>query len=155
MKGNQEFTGGDVSDEKLRELVNNVGCTACVVLITIDEIICANAGDSRAVLTQSTSTYDLSDDHKPDNDDEALRILEAGGNIESGRVNGKLSLSRAIGDLAYKQRKNEGPEKQMVTCVPDVTRRPRTFKDSFLLVACDGIWDSLSSHECSKLIHEL
>ena len=51
MKGNQEFTGGDVSDEKLRELVNNVGCTACVVLITIDEIICANAGDSRAVLT--------------------------------------------------------------------------------------------------------
>ena len=79
-----------------------MGCTACVVLITIDEIICANAGDSRAVLTQSTSTYDLSDDHKPDNDDEALRILEAGGNIESGRVNGKLSLSRAIGDLAYK-----------------------------------------------------
>ena len=79
MKGNQEFTGGDVSDEKLRELVNNVGCTACVVLITIDEIICANAGDSRAVLTQSTSTYDLSDDHKPDNEDEKIRITNAGG----------------------------------------------------------------------------
>ena len=66
-KGNAEFAGGDVSSEKLRELVNNVGTTACVVLITETEIICANAGDSRAVLTQGVSTYDLSDDHKPEN----------------------------------------------------------------------------------------
>ena len=94
--------GGEVSDGKLRELVNNVGCTACVILLTIDEIICANVGDSRAVLTQNISTFDLSDDHKPFNDDEALRILEAGGNVDDGRVNGKLSLSRAIGDLSYK-----------------------------------------------------
>jgi serine/threonine protein phosphatase PrpC len=27
------------------------GCTACVVLLTEDEIICANAGDSRAVIS--------------------------------------------------------------------------------------------------------
>ena len=60
-------------------------------------------GDSRAVLTQNMNTYDLSDDHKPLNDDEALRIVEAGGNVDDGRVNGKLSLSRAIGDLSYKQ----------------------------------------------------
>ena len=101
-KGNGEFAGGDCSDGKLKELVNNVGTTACVVLLTEEEIICANVGDSRAVLTQSTSTYDLSDDHKPENEDEAIRIIEAGGSIEDNRVNGKLSLSRAIGDLAYK-----------------------------------------------------
>ena len=106
---NAEFTGGDVSDEKLRELVNNVGTTACVVLLTHDEIICANVGDSRAVLTQNMSTYDLSDDHKPDNEDETIRIIQAGGEVEDGRVNGKLSLSRAIGDLSYKRNKELSP----------------------------------------------
>ena len=79
-----------------------MGSTACVILLTMDEIICANVGDSRAVLTQDMSTYDLSDDHKPENEDEAMRIIDAGGSIDDGRVNGKLSLSRAIGDLAYK-----------------------------------------------------
>lgn len=50
-KGNGEFAGGGASDSKLRELILNVGTTACVVLLTNSEIICANCGDSRAVLT--------------------------------------------------------------------------------------------------------
>ena len=40
-----------MTDSKLMELVNNVGTTACVILLTDTEIYCANAGDSRAVLT--------------------------------------------------------------------------------------------------------
>ena len=87
-----------------------MGTTACVILVTETEIICANAGDSRAVLTQDLSTYDLSDDHKPDNEDETIRIVDAGGCVQDSRVNGKLSLSRAIGDLSYKQRDDLGPE---------------------------------------------
>lgn len=46
--------------------------------------------------------YDLSDDHKPENEDELIRIEAAGMDVSDGRVNGKLSLSRAIGDLAFK-----------------------------------------------------
>lgn len=82
-----------------------------MLLITENEIICANVGDSRAVLTQDLTTYDLSDDHKPDNEDEKVRITDAGGSVQDGRVNGKLSLSRAIGDLSYKKRDDLGPEK--------------------------------------------
>ena len=43
------------------------GSTSCVVLITPDKIYCANAGDSRAALSQSaaTNTIALSQDHKP------------------------------------------------------------------------------------------
>jgi serine/threonine protein phosphatase PrpC len=33
------------------------GCTANVVLISKDEIICANAGDSRSILRNSDVTY--------------------------------------------------------------------------------------------------
>ena len=52
-----------------------------------------------------------------------MRICEAGGNVVSGRVNEKLAVSRAIGDLSYKTKLELGPEKQIITCVPDVTRR--------------------------------
>lgn len=123
----------------------NVGTTACVCLVTPNEIYCANTGDSRAILTRGTSTFELSDDHKPDNEDEQIRIEAAGCDVTDGRVAGKLSLSRAIGDLAYKQNCNLSVEEQAITCVPDITRRERNDEDSFLLVACDGIWDVLTS----------
>ena len=97
-----ELAGGDASDETLRKIPLNVGTTACVVLLTQTEIYCANAGDSRAILGQGLSTFDLSDDHKPENEDELIRIEAAGCDVSDGRVVGKLSLSRAIGDLAYK-----------------------------------------------------
>lgn len=70
--------------------------------MTPTEIYCANTGDSRAILVRGTSVYDLSDDHKPDNEDELIRIEAAGKDVSDGRVDGKLSLSRAIGDLSYK-----------------------------------------------------
>lgn len=39
----------------------------------------------------------MSIDHKPDLDTEKERIIKAGGFIHAGRVNGSLSLARAIG----------------------------------------------------------
>jgi len=53
----------------------DTGSTACVVLITNSKIYCANAGDSRAVLGQSTGkAIALSEDHKPDVTSEQERI---------------------------------------------------------------------------------
>ena len=42
------------------------GCTACVALITETEIYCANAGDSRCVLSNSGKAIEMSIDHKPE-----------------------------------------------------------------------------------------
>ncbi len=78
------------------------GCTANVVMITKTEIICANAGDSRAVLSKKTKAKDLSVDHKPDLPNEKRRIERAGGFVEESRVNGMLALSRSLGDFEYK-----------------------------------------------------
>ena len=47
--------------------------------------------------------FDLSDDHKPENEEEEQRIVKARGNVDNGRVNGELALSRAIGDMHYKR----------------------------------------------------
>ena len=82
------------------------------MLITQEEIFCANAGDSRCVLTtEQTSAYALSEDHKPENEDELIRIENAGGTVEDGRINGNLGLSRSIGDLDYKQNRQLSPRK--------------------------------------------
>lgn len=81
----------------------SVGCTACVVLITQDKIITANAGDSRAVLCRKGHALPLSYDHKPENQGERERIERGGGSIINGRVNGGLNLSRSLGDFNYKR----------------------------------------------------
>lgn len=62
-------------------------------------------------MSRGTSVFDLSDDHKPDNEDELIRIEAAGADVSDGRVEGKISLSRAIGDLAYKQNKSLSVDK--------------------------------------------
>ena len=93
------------------------GCTANVVLITETEIYCANAGDSRSILKFGDVNYKikqyvaLSEDHKPDDHKESIRISAAGGYVVEGRVNGNLNLSRALGDMEYKRDKNIPAEK--------------------------------------------
>jgi len=88
------------------DIAFNAGCTACSAIITPNEIIVGNAGDSRCVLAvKKGSIYqaiDLSVDHKPDLPEEKQRIQKAGGFVEDNRVNGSLNLSRSLGDLEYK-----------------------------------------------------
>lgn len=84
----------------------HTGCTACVVLITETEIYCANAGDSRCVLSNDGKAIEMSVDHKPELPTEKARIEKAGGFVEENRVRGILNLSRSLGDLEYKQDKD-------------------------------------------------
>mmetsp|Transcript_13798 Transcript_13798/g.34673 ORF Transcript_13798/g.34673 Transcript_13798/m.34673 type:complete len:535 (-) Transcript_13798:449-2053(-) len=92
------------------------GTTTCVVVITPDSIVCANAGDSRAVFarrpeapsTDSSATtvgkaIPLSFDHKPDDEEEEQRVRNAGGYVTGGRVEGDLAVSRGLGDFRFKQ----------------------------------------------------
>lgn len=43
----------------------------------------------------------MSEDHKPEDEEEYARIKKAGGTVSSGRVDGGLNLSRAIGLYSY------------------------------------------------------
>lgn len=124
------------------------GCTAVAALITADnKIYVANAGDSRSVIGIQGRVKPLSFDHKPTGEVERTRISAAGGYIEYGRVNGNLALSRALGDFEFKKNYSLSPEAQIITADPDVTCHEITEEDEFLVVACDGIWDCLSSQQ--------
>jgi serine/threonine protein phosphatase PrpC len=122
------------------------GCTAVSVFVSEREIICANAGDSRCVLCRAGRAVALSVDHKPTLPMERRRIERAKGFVMNRRVNGVLALSRAIGDFAFKRRPFVPWEEQAVTSLPDVvaTAIDRS-TDEFIVLACDGIWDVMSS----------
>jgi protein phosphatase 1G len=134
-----------------------IGCTACVCAITKNLLVVANAGDSRAVLCRAGLAVALSEDHKPNNPTEKKRIEAAGGYVETTgpgqhRVNGNLNLSRALGDLEYKQDWKLGPEEQIISATPDVHIESRGNEDEFLVLCCDGVWDVKSNQEVVDFI---
>ncbi|XP_022851108.1 probable protein phosphatase 2C 60 [Olea europaea var. sylvestris] len=130
------------------------GSTACIAVVRANQLVIANAGDSRCVISRGGQAYNLSRDHKPDLEVERERILEAGGFIHAGRVNGSLNLARAIGDMEFKQNKYLPAEMQIVTANPDVNIVELCHDDEFIVLACDGIWDCMSSQQLVDFIHE-
>eukprot|EP01135_Chromosphaera_perkinsii_P008190 Nk52_evm12s1178 gene=Nk52_evmTU12s1178 len=130
------------------------GATSVVCLIKDGKIYCANAGDSRAIVSTNGRAVPLSYDHKPMNQGEVERILAAGGFVEFGRVNGNLALSRAIGDFEFKNNFYLSAEKQVVTADPDIIVKALTNEEEFMVVACDGIWDVLTNQEVCDFVRE-
>lgn len=149
---------GENAMDVLREFKNEAegqtfaGCTANVVLVTRQEIYCANAGDSRCYLfTKEGQCVPMSSDHKPDVETERYRIHAAGGYVSEGRVNDNLNLTRAIGDLEYKKNTQLKPEEQIISAFPDVKVQPLQKNISFMLIGCDGIWETLTAVEIGKV----
>ncbi|KAJ1271760.1 hypothetical protein BS78_06G150400 [Paspalum vaginatum] len=135
------------------------GCTACVVLIRGNQIIVGNAGDSRCVLSRNDQAIELSTDFKPNLPAERQRIENAGhqvaisearGNI--ARIDDGIAISRSIGDLRYKNNTQLSPMQQAVTAFPEVRSENITHDDQFLIIACDGIWDVMSSQEAVDFV---
>lgn len=105
-----------------------------------------NTGDSRCVMCRNNLAIPLTKDHKPDWPDETARITKLGGKIRKDgstyRIN-DLSVSRAFGDKE---------SCKYVTHCPDIYKYKLTKNDRFIVVACDGLWDVLSSQEVVNFV---
>ncbi|XP_055917685.1 probable protein phosphatase CG10417 [Eupeodes corollae] len=129
------------------------GCTAVVALLHGRDLYVANAGDSRCVVCRNGKAIEMSLDHKPEDELESNRITKAGGRVTlDGRVNGGLNLSRAIGDHAYKMNSELSAEEQMISALPDVKKLIIDKDDEFMVLACDGIWNFMSSEEVVQFV---
>ena len=144
------------------------GTTCVSVIYTPKKLICANIGDSRAVLgrydknAKKWVSIDLSRDHKPTEKDEAKRILNRGGRIKpfTDEVTGEeygpqriwikkeevpgLAMTRSFGDRVAAS--------VGCICLPEIKDFKFEEDDKFLILASDGIWEFIGSEECINII---
>ncbi|XP_031287166.1 probable protein phosphatase 2C 51 [Pistacia vera] len=151
----------DIDAKFTQEAVKNnllSGSTATVIVLFDGKILVANVGDSKAIIFSeiesgqgpeaSLSAIELTKDHHPDQADERARIEATGGSVivrGVPRVNGILAMSRAIGDIYLKR--------YGVIAVPEVTGWQHiSGNDRYLVVASDGIFESLKPNDVGDLI---
>jgi len=144
-------------EEMVRRNIMSSGCTACCCLLQEEQhsrvIYTAHLGDSRAVMSRGGSATRLTSmtDHKATDPLEGKRVIEAGGSIINDRVNGMLAMTRALGDHLLKM-----PilPNDVVSNVPDITSTDLSTQDSFVILACDGLWDVMNDQQAVELVGE-
>ncbi|KAJ6233236.1 phosphatase 2c [Anaeramoeba flamelloides] len=120
--------------------------TTAVVIITIGKFVwVVNLGDSQAVLCRNGYTVRLTRPQKPNDPEEKKRIEEAGGFVKDGRVNGILAVSRAFGD---------GYLGKAISSEPQINSFQLSSSDSFIVMACDGVWDVLKEDATVAIVGE-
>ena len=137
--------------------------TCCAVLP--DCIVTAWLGDSRAIMGRrhqgAVNVVELSKDHKPDNPLERKRILKAGGRIrqivdENGTRTGGLRVfvpSQEIPGVNFSRSMGDDVIHAFgVSSEVDCIVTPRTIKDSFVVVASDGIFEFLENQEVLQVV---
>ncbi|CAE6919689.1 unnamed protein product [Symbiodinium sp. CCMP2592] len=116
------------------------GTVACIALLQEDELLLLNLGDCRAVVCENGKVGTTTRDHHPDkNDDEKQRLEKLGVCVEGGYVDGKVQVSRALGDIVDKT----GHKILGLSNTPEVTSLEVKKTTEFVILATDGIWDGL------------
>jgi serine/threonine protein phosphatase PrpC len=145
---------------------NMSGTTVVSVILTPNNIICVNLGDSRASLFRyENGLYycrNLSRDHKPSEPDESKRIVNNGGRVkkcydeEHKRFIGPdrvwmknkeepgLAMTRSLGDkIAHNIGVIDEPEFKTFTY--DGTEK-------FIILASDGLWEYVNGDQCINIV---
>jgi len=137
-------------DDRLKLDALYMGATAVTCLIRSEDgtrrLYAANAGDARAVLCRDGKAIRLTKDHKASDEEEQKRVQESGGWVSMNRVHGVLAVSRALGDHAMKQ---------SVISEPHFWEDELTDEDTFLIIACDGLWDVCSDQDSVDLVKDI
>ena len=144
------------------------GATCTSLIITLDRIICANIGNTRAILARFENgcynPVNLSRDHKPTESDEIKRIISEGGLIKqlydknrkeyigperiwlkNSAIPG-LSMSRTFGDYIA--------HTVGVINIPEIKIVDFTGGEKFIVMASDSIWQYIDSDECIGIIKD-
>lgn len=119
------------------------GTTACLAVINDGLLTVANVGDTRCVLCINGKHERISFDHKPTLGKEMEYIVKNGGSVSEGRLNGKLAVSRALGDGSMGKALNPRPDCYQIRL---------TKEHKFIIIASDGLWDCVSDEEAVEIV---
>eukprot|EP01128_Nolandella_sp_AFSM9_P004624 TRINITY_DN20_c0_g1_i1.p1 TRINITY_DN20_c0_g1~~TRINITY_DN20_c0_g1_i1.p1 ORF type:complete len:315 (+),score=48.78 TRINITY_DN20_c0_g1_i1:34-978(+) len=133
------------------------GSTCCCAVIRDDTIFIANLGDCRVVLLmRDGQVRAVTTDHCfSTNESEVKRVESLGWAVTDGRIDGKLEVSRALGDSYFKIMKSENDlcEDSPISCVPEVVEVPLTGVQG-MIIASDGVWGSLSNEAAVEFVQQ-
>eukprot|EP00397_Hematodinium_sp_SG-2012_P038277 GEMP01041615.1.p1 GENE.GEMP01041615.1~~GEMP01041615.1.p1 ORF type:complete len:407 (+),score=76.90 GEMP01041615.1:211-1431(+) len=138
----------------LKQRLFSSGTTASVLCVdhVNHNLVCAHVGDSR--IAALPGSQELTQDHRPEDAEELLRIKAAGGEVRTcpGDVSSRifragdnrpgLAMSRSLGD---KHGKLVG-----VCADPTITIHPLT--QTRLVICTDGVWEFISTCAASELV---
>lgn len=158
------------------------GCCACVAHVNGTQVDVANTGDCRAVIGRlrpdgQWMAIPLSIDQNVDNEAELRRLCDAHPNeertiVKSDRLLGMLIPVRAFGDIRFKwsahdlKRLAEVMGEQnassfvpmnyrsppYLTANPDVVHHRLTTGDRFMIIASDGLWETMTNEQAVEII---
>jgi len=134
--------------------------TVCIHDHLQKKLYIAHVADSTAVLISGSggdlSARALTRDHKPQLEDEKLRILQSGGRVAfdgyanyrvyvKGRRHPGLNMSRCLGDLI-------GHDECGLSCVPEILELYLTDNDNILLLCSDGVWEFINPQQSLDIV---
>lgn len=145
-----EERGLNCIQEVLRQLNDKIkrmglmdGATMALARIGRSEISVAHLGDARAMIVRTNgSVLELTVDHKATDRMEFDLLKEKRSFLAFGRVNGTLAVSRTIGDHGL-----EGVLRTATVTSYQIARGDRA-----LLLACDGVFDVMTSAEVGQIV---
>ena len=148
--------------EKNSDIDANFSGTTCVMVLQVGEkLLCANVGDSRAIMVkENNKIIPLSIDQKPDDPEESKRIIENGGEIsqfeedgeksgpfrvwKKGEVYPGIAMSRSIGDFIATT--------LGVVPIPKFIDEKIDKDTKFIVVASDGVWEFLDNQKVADIV---
>lgn len=173
-------------------LPDTSGTTASTIFLYPNHIVIAHVGDSRIVLCCDSSeglAIQLTKDHTPYDKYEAMAVNQLGGEVigntkngESLRVNGKLAVTRSVGDSQFGEVISPKPDILTLSlnnvhaeAIPSTSSRTSSddtsicqrYRDTmeelfgqdkdlrqqlFIIMASDGLWDVMSNQEACELV---
>lgn len=143
-------------ENKMRQKITAAGGGSTMVFAAHDlkenKVYFGYIGDSRAVYRENqNSSYIATKDHKPSDPEEHKRITSLGGFVsreknDVPRVNRDLATSRSFGDESLKH-SGEDRRLDLVSVIPDVLGPYHFGEQSVYVMASDGLFDVVNSHE--------
>lgn len=131
-------------DSEIKDIVRNnfqvakeMWTPANVLFLTNNHLYISNVGDSLSVIYKNGKAIKLNREHKATLISEYKRIRKSGVHIYNNRIEGKLNLTRAIGNLAFKASPNLNFYEQSVTAFPEIAK----LKRANLMIYNLSLWD--------------
>lgn len=141
-------------DHHLNYECNNSGSTCLLIFMIGNNLICANIGNSRAILLEKTELLQLSIDQTLNDPEELKRIIKKGGKIKKIKKrivldnmdNNNFEISRSLGDKILK---NIG-----IIYEPVITEYTLNKKSKYLIIGTQGLWKGLSNEKACIYVNK-